>query len=218
MGWFEHYDGENTKKQELKCDDPLTFANDLNVFYFRFDSTDFSREIDDVCQPLLTIPYNIRVTESDVKKVSSQLKPTKACGPDGVGGKVLRECSSSLSSVFCNLFQILLNHHYVPRVWRARSIIPVPKSSHAKDLNDFRPIDLTSVICKSLQKIVCNYLTASVANRMDPLQFAYKAKRGVEDATLTLMELVTHHLDQTGTFIRILMMEFSSAFNTLQTH
>ena len=96
--------GKNTKKQELKCDDPLTFANDLNVFYSRFDCTDFSREIDDVCQPLLTIPNNIRVTESDVKKVFSQLKPRKACGPDWVGGKVLRECSSSLSSVFCNLF------------------------------------------------------------------------------------------------------------------
>ena len=57
-----------------------------------------------------------------------------------------------------------------------------------------------------------------MANRMDPLQFAYKAQRGVEDATLTLMELVTQHLGQTGTFIRILMMDFSSAFNTLQTH
>ena len=46
-------------------------------------------EIDDVCQPLLTIPNNIRVTESDVKKVFSQLKPRKACGPDGVGGNTL---------------------------------------------------------------------------------------------------------------------------------
>ena len=167
---------------------------------------------------MLNIPNNIRVTESDVKKVFSQLKPRKACGPDGVRGKVLRECSSSLSSVFSNLFQILLNLHYVPRVWRTSSIIPVPKSSHAKDLNYFRPIALTSVVCKSLEKIVCIYLTVSVANRMDPLQFAYKAKRGVEDATLTLMELVTHHLDQTGTFIRILMMDFRSASNTLQTH
>ena len=63
MEWFEHYDGENTKKHELKCDDPLTFANDLNVVYSRFDSTDFSREIHDICQPLLTIPNNFRVTE-----------------------------------------------------------------------------------------------------------------------------------------------------------
>ena len=96
--------GKNTKKQELKCDDPLTFANDLNVVYSRFDSKDFSREIDDVNQPLLTIPNNIKVTESDVKKVVSQLKPRKVCGPDRVGGKVLRGCSSLLSSVFCNLF------------------------------------------------------------------------------------------------------------------
>ena len=85
-------------------------------------------------------------------------------------------------------------------------------------MNDFRAIALTSIICKSLEKIVCDYLTVSMANRMDPLQFAYKAKRGVEDATLTLMELVTQHLGQTGTFIRILMIDFSSAFNTLQTH
>ena len=92
--------------------------------------------------------------------------------------------------------------HHVPRVWRTSSIIPVPISFHAKDLNDFRPIALTSVIFKRLEKIESNYLTASVANCMDPLQFAYKAKRGVDDATLTLMELVTHHLDQTGTFIR----------------
>ena len=53
---------------------------------------------------------------------------------------------------------------------------------------------------------------------MDPLQFAYKAKRGVEDATLTHMELITHHLYQTGAFIKLLMVDFSSAFNTLQTH
>ena len=118
----------------LRVDDSVSF-----VIYMYF-----SREIDDVCKPLLTIPNNIRVTESD-----SQLKPRKACGPDGVGDKVLRECSSSLSSVFCNLFQILLNLHYVPRVWRTSSIILAPKSSHARDLNDFRPIALTSLICKS---------------------------------------------------------------------
>ena len=61
MGWFEHYDGKNTKKQELNAMTLLL----LPMIYSRFDSTDFSREMDDVCQPLLTIP-NIRVTESDV--------------------------------------------------------------------------------------------------------------------------------------------------------
>ena len=54
--------------------------------------------------------------------------------------------------------------------------------------------------------------------RMDPLQFAYRAKRGVEDATLTLFNLIASHLDTSGTTVRDLFMDFSSAFNTIQPH
>lgn len=69
-----------------------------------------------------------------------------------------------------------------------------------------------------MERIVCNRLVASVADHMDPLQFAYKARRGVEDATLTLLDLVFRHLDTSGTCVRILFMDFSSAFNTIQHH
>ena len=89
---------------------------------------------------------------------------------------------------------------------------------HGVVKNDFRPVALTSTICKCLERLVCNQLTTSLSNRLDPLQFAYKAKRGVEDATLHLMNFNVKALDKPGTFVRILMMDFSSAFNTLQTH
>lgn len=170
--------GRNTKRQGLKCNNPLTFANDLNAFYSRFDTHDFSTESDDVCKPLLTVPNDVKVTESDVRKVFLQLKPRKACGPDGVGGKVLRECADSLSSVFCHLFQLLLNCHFVPRAWWTSSIIPIPKSLHAKEFNDFRPVALTSVICKCLEKIVSKHLIASVADRMDPCSSHIRLEEG----------------------------------------
>ena len=67
-----------------------------------------------------------------------------------------------------------------------------------------------------MERLVCNQLTAAVADRMDPLQFAYRAKRGVDDATVTLVDLVSSHLDKAGTFSRVLFMDFSSSFNTLQ--
>ena len=63
---------------------------------------------------------------------------------------------------------------------------------------------------------MCNQLTASVVDRMDPLQFAYRAKRGVEDATLTFLDLVSRHIDTSDSFVRMLLMDFSSAFNTIQ--
>ena len=69
-----------------------------------------------------------------------------------------------------------------------------------------------------MERLVCNQLIKSVANHMDPLQFAYRAKRGVEDATLTLFNLIASHLDTSGTTVRVLFMDFSSAFNTIQPH
>ena len=68
------------------------------------------------------------------------------------------------------------------------------------------------------KRIVCNQLITSVVDRMDPLQFAYRARRGVEDATLTLFDLIYSYLDSAGTTVRNLCMDFSSAFNSIQPH
>ena len=53
---------------------------------------------------------------------------------------------------------------------------------------------------------------------MDPLQFAYRHGKGVEDATLTILNLVHTHLEKEKAHARILFVDFSSAFNTLQPH
>lgn len=89
---------------------------------------------------------------------------------------------------------------------------------HAKDPKDFRPVALTSLLCKCMERVIGNHLSSSVTGRLDPLQFAYKAKRGVEDATLTLLDTVTRQLDSSHTHTRILFMDFSSAFNTVHIY
>ncbi len=53
---------------------------------------------------------------------------------------------------------------------------------------------------------------------LDPMQFAYRPKRGVEDATITLLHLLIRHLEGKGSHARVLFVDFSSAFNTIQPH
>ena len=108
----------------------------------------------------------------------SGVNPRKASGPDSVKGRVLHECSSQLGTLFTRLFQLFLNMQFVPKAWKSSVIIPVAKKTNAKLLNDFRPLCLTSILCKCMERIVCKQLVASVADRMDPLQFAYRAKKG----------------------------------------
>ena len=63
-----------------------------------------------------------------------------------------------------------------------------------------------------MDRLVCNQLILSVADRMDPLQFAYRAGRGVADATLTLFNLISGHLDTSETTVRVLFMDFFISF------
>lgn len=83
----------------------------------------------------------------------------------------------------------------VPHHWKESTTISIPKKSHPKDLNDFRQVALISVLGKCVEGVVCDHLSSMVAERVDPLQFAYKAKRGVEDACLTLLDTVGNQLD-----------------------
>ena len=50
------------------------------------------------------------------------------------------------------------------------------------------------------------------------MQFAYRPHRGVEDATVTLLHLLFKHLEGSGSHARLLFVDFSSAFNTIQPH
>ena len=52
---------------------------------------------------------------------------------------------------------------------------------------------------------------------IDKLQFAYQPK-SVNDAVLTLVHEIAQHIDKLGCFARALFADFSSAFNTMQTH
>ena len=103
----------------------------------------------------------------------------------------------------------------MPRAWKISTIIPVPKKATPLQLNDYRPVALTPILTKCLEKVVSKHLKFDVVDQLDPFQFAYKASRGVEDASLTLLNLITQHLEKANSDVRLLFVDFSSAFNTV---
>ncbi len=83
------------------------------------------------------------------------------------------------------------------------------------EITDYRPVALTSVVMKSFEKLVLAHLKDITGPLLDPLQFAYRANRSVDDAVNMGLQYVLHHLDSPGTYVRILFVDFSSAFNTI---
>ncbi len=55
----------------------------------------------------------------------------------------------------------------------------------------------------------------SLPNTLDPLQFAYRPNRSTDDAISSTLHLALTHLENKDSYVRMLFIDFSSAFNTI---
>jgi len=141
------------------------------------------------------------------------IDPSKSKGPDNLGGKMLKTLADSLAEPICELFNMSVRTATVPSIWKTASIIPIPKLTGASEPKDFRPIALTSLLAKCLERLVSQTLTDKIS---DENQFAYKHNRGTDDAVMVLIDKVSQHLDSNAqNYTRAVFIDFSSAFNTI---
>ena len=136
-----------------------TFANDLNEFYSRFGTHDFSDECNTLLQQLhVQNDESPKVTVPDVNNALSKIKIRKAPGPDHVSGKVLKECHLQLAPILKEIFQHSIDNNYLPLPWKTSELVPVPKISLPLVKNDLRLVALTSLIIKTFERIVLKFL------------------------------------------------------------
>ena len=164
--------------------------------------------------------WNLITTEEEVRRIFASQNPPKAAGPDKLSPRVLKLCSNQLAYIFSVLYNMCFSDRSIPAIWKKSCIIPVPKKPVISCMNDLRPIALTSVPMKVCERLVLNDLKLKVVPHLDPMQFAYQKDRNIEDAILTLLELLYSHLERTRVCnsVRVMFFDFSSAFNTIQLH
>ncbi|KAK3545121.1 hypothetical protein QTP70_001145, partial [Hemibagrus guttatus] len=115
----------------------------------------------------------------------------------------------------CKIFNRSLELCEVPTCFKRSTIIPIPKKPKITGLNDYRLVALTSVVMKLFERLVLAYLKNITGPLLDPLQFAYRANRSVDDAVNMRLHFILQYLDKSGTYVRLLFVDFSLAFNTI---
>ena len=83
-------------------------------------------------------------------------------------------------------------------------------------LNDYRPVALTSsVAMKCFERLVMAHINTIIPETLDSLQFAYRPNRPTDDAISIALNTALSHLDKRNTYVRMLFIDYSSAFNTI---
>jgi hypothetical protein len=150
----------------------------------------------------------------NVSKTFQQVNVHKAAGPDGLPGCVLHACADQLASVFTVIFNLSLSESVIPTCFKHTIIVPVPKNAKVTCLNDYRPIALTSVAMKCFERLVMAHVNTIIPETLRPLQFVYRPYRTTISISIAL-NIAISHLDKRNTYVRMIFIDCSSAFNTI---
>ena len=125
----------------------IDFTND-HIFYIDFN---YSR----ICQLLLKID------------------PNKAQGPDNINGRVLKNCAKSLCIPLTYLFRLSYSTSCIPQDWKMANIVPVHKKGSKSNVENYRPISLTSLVMKIFEKVIREELMAKCSSLIDDRQHGF---------------------------------------------
>ena len=170
------------------------------------------------CRDSLVPHSDILISQEKVNGLFRKTRTRNASGPDAICGRILQHCADQLSEAFTKLFQMCVDSCQLPKIWKSSTIIPIPKVKNPRELNQLRPVALTFLVVKNLEKILKEEVLSLVEGKLDSLQFAYQTGKGVEDAKLFILDKVYKHLETPKTHVRLLFADFSSAFNKMQPH
>lgn len=169
--------------------------------------------------PIIFNGTELRVSKfsvMDVKEEMSKLKSPSASGPDGVHPTVLKECCISLAFPLWCIFRESLRTGIVPTDWRLANITPIFKSGRKTDPLNYRPVSLTSVPCKVLEKLIRKDLVEHLEfnNILSQHQHGFRAKRSCLTQLLEYLEELETAIDEQES-VDIIYLDCRKAFDTV---
>ncbi|KAK3514687.1 hypothetical protein QTP70_027770 [Hemibagrus guttatus] len=210
--WQDIQEITDYKTTPSACDSDASLPDALNDFYTRFEAQN------NVAARKTIPPPNDQVlclSTTDVKRTLCRVNPRKAAELDNIPGRMLRECAEQLVDVFTDIFNISLRSTIVPTCLKTTTIIPMLKKSPVSCLNDYHSVALTPIIMKCFERLVMRHIKNVLPPSLDPMQFAYRPNHSTDDAISTTLYLALTHLENKDTYVRMVFIDFSSAFNTI---
>ena len=93
-----------------------------------------------------------------VAKKIKAMKYHKSPGVDGIPPKLLMETVEQISIPLAIVLNLSLREGVVPFEWKEANIIPLFKNGSRNKSENYRPVSLTSVICKLLERLIKHHM------------------------------------------------------------
>ena len=153
---------QSTKKTEEEK--PLNFSTDENL------------------------PYNKKFKLRDLKRSIKKSKDSSP-GLDSIHYRILKNLPECTLKILLDIINNYWDSQTFPESWREALVLPIPKpGKDQQDPNSYRPIALTSCICKTVERMVNERLVhyLEINNKLTKFQAGFRKERGTLDQLVRL--------------------------------
>lgn len=154
-------------------------------------------------------------TSQEVKKACQKPKRAKAAaGPDGITATFLKHAPDSTFECLATILNFTWQYGVLPQAWRQADVCPLFKAaaSDRGDPSNYRPISLTSIVCKTCERLVLARLWRLAGHRISKRQFGFKPKHSTLDGLIYLQ----HHIQTAfarSQHLPVAFLDISKAFD-----
>ncbi|BHF60612.1 hypothetical protein SprV_0100357700 [Sparganum proliferum] len=161
----------------------------------------------------------VQFTEGMVLTELLKLKESKSPGPDEIPAKILKELAGELSKSLSMLFHTSFETGYLPPDWKSAWITPLYKGGSRVSANNYRPVSLTSICCKIMEKIIKQQLMQFLEQNqlLSDSQHGFRKSRSCVTNLLYCLELWTRAVDR-GDMVHVIYIDFKKAFDSVPHH
>ncbi|GBM39890.1 hypothetical protein AVEN_14871-1, partial [Araneus ventricosus] len=133
-------------------------------------------------------PYNSDFTFLELQSCLSSVHKSSP-GPDNISYNMIQHLSTDSQKNLLYVYNRIWNEHYFPASWQRALIIPILKpDKDPSNPSNYRPIALTSCLCKLLEKMINHRLLyfLEVNNLLHSSQSGFRKGRSTLDNLLAL--------------------------------
>ena len=197
----------------------LTDKNDIvNALNHQFESV-FVNETDISTTPEFPAKTDEKLSEvsfgeEKVIKHLKMLNTDKSQGSDKFHPYVLNMCAASLAKPISFIFQKSFESGELPKLWLEANVTPLFKKGSRLNPANYRPISLTSVTGKIMEKIIKDEIMEHLIkhNLINKHQYGFVYNKACVTNLLETMDLLTKLLSDKESF-DLLLLDFEKAFD-----
>ena len=140
----------------------------------------------------------------------------KSPGPDGHHPLILKEIAEAIAEPLSIIFNKSFNEGCLPEAWKEAHVIPLFKKGKKSQPGNYRPVSLTSIVCRIMESIIRDNLIIHMNsnNLFSKCQHGFIKNRSCTTNLLTALDQWTDAIDQ-GSAVDVIYFDFAKAFDTV---